>query len=165
MKTGKFLLTAFFIFTFFSAAHSQTSQNFDSGLKAAKSSGKMIVLDIYSDSDNWSKKMDAEVLSSSKVQSALGGFVFIRLNIDDGKNYSYNGKTYASSDLAKIFGGTGYPSFSFMNPDGSIIKFKYNGDEVLNISGYISEGDFIEMLDFFSSKKYKDTDLSTVFTN
>jgi len=52
-----------------------------------------------------------------------------------------------------------------MNPDGSLIKFKYNSEEVSNLSGFIGESDFIEMLGFFLQNKYKDTDLSTVFQN
>jgi len=165
MKSAKLFIITVFILSSISVAHSQNSENFDSGLKNAKSSGKMILLDVYSDSDNWSKKMDSEVLSTDKVKSALGRVVFIRLNIDQAGNYNYNGKSYSSSELAKLFGGTGYPSFSFMTSDGEIIKFNYNGDEVKNISGYLSEDDFVEMINFFTTGKYKDTDLSTIFTN
>ncbi len=166
MKTIKLSAAVLLILAAFTTtAKSQNSVGFDAGIKEAKSSGKMIILDVYSDNDNWSKKMDAEVLSTERVKSALSGMVFIRLNIDQSGKYNYNGKSYSTSDLAKIFGGTGYPSFSFMNPDGSIIKFKYNGDEVINISGFISEDDFVEMIDFFKNGNYKSSDLSTVFTN
>ena len=165
MKSVKLFLLSVIIFMSISVAHSQNSTNFESGLKVAKSSGKMIFLDIYSGSDNWSKKMDTEVLSSDKVKSALGSVVFIKLNIDQAGSYNYNGKTYSSSELAKLFGGTGYPSFSFMTSGGEIIKFNYNGDEVKNISGFISEDDFVEMINFFTGGKYKSTDLSTIFTN
>lgn len=165
MKSIKFFITSIIILMTASAANSQNSTNFDSGLKEAKSSGKLILLDVYSDSDNWSKKMDAEVLSSDKVKSALSNVVFVRLDINNQGNYNYNGKSYSTAELAKIFGGTGYPSFSFLDPNGGAIKFKYNGDEVINISGYISEDDFVEMINFFTSKKYNDTDLSTIFTN
>ncbi|HAY33083.1 MAG TPA: thioredoxin family protein [Ignavibacteria bacterium] len=165
MKTIKLSAAVLIFLTAFTTARSQNSVGFDAGLKEAKSSGKMVLLDVYSDSDNWSKKMDAEVLSTERVKSALSGIVFIRLNIDQSGKYNYNGKSYSTSELAKLFGGTGYPSFSFMNPDGSIIKFKYNGDEVINISGFISEEDFTEMIDFFKSGNYKSTDLSTIFTN
>lgn len=165
MNTVKIFVSAIIIFLTISTAHSQSSSNFESGIKEAKSSGKLILLDIYSDSDNWSKKMDSEVLSSEKVKSALSAVVFIRLNIDQSGNYNYNGKSYSSADLAKLFGGTGYPSFSFMTSDGKIINFKYNGDDVKNISGFISEDDFIEMISFFTGNKYKNTDLSSIFTN
>lgn len=123
------------------------------------------MVEIYSENDNWSKKMESEVYSSGKVQSALSGFVFIKLNAESKDRQVYNKKEYSSSELAKTLGATGYPTFVFMNPDGSIIKFKYNSEEVYNISGFIGETDFIEMLDFFMQNKYKDTDLSVVFQN
>lgn len=123
------------------------------------------MVEIYSENDNWSKKMESEVYSSGKVQSALSSFVFIKLNAESKDRQVYNKKEYSSSELAKTLGATGYPTFVFMNPDGSIIKFKYNSEEVYNISGFIGETDFIEMLDFFMQNKYKDTDLSVVFQN
>ena len=109
--------------------------------------------------------MESEVYSSAKVQSALSDFVFIKLNAESKDKQTYNKKEYTSSELAKSFGATGYPTFVFMNPDGSLIKFKYNSEEVSNLSGFIGESDFIEMLGFFLQNKYKDTDLSTVFQN
>lgn len=145
--------------------YSQNSYSFNEGMAAAKSSGMMIFLDIYSTSDSWSKKMDSEVFPDSKVQSALSNFVFIKLNADGQEKYSYNNKSYSTSELSRYFGGTGYPTFVFMNSDGSIISFKYNGESVTNLSGYIDAADFAGMLSYFAQGKYKDTDLSSVFQN
>ncbi len=164
MKTERFLITIFLIFILYSVSFSQTT-NFSEGINSAKSLNRKIIVEIYSESDNWSKKMESEVYSSGKVQSALSGFVFIKLNAESKDRQVYNKKEYISSELAKTLGATGYPTFVFMNPDGSIIKFKYNSEEVYNISGFIGEADFIEMLDFFMQNKYKDTDLSVVFQN
>ncbi len=141
----------------------QTTYNFSDGLNTAKSSGKMIFVDIYSDSDNWSKKMESEVLSSANVKSALSNFVFVKLNPDSQEKYNYGKNDYTAGELAKYFGGTGYPTFVILNSDGSVIKFKYNGEQVSSLSGYIGEDDFTELLKFFSDNKYKDTDLSTIF--
>lgn len=164
MKTERFLITIFLIFILYSVSFSQTN-NFSEGINSAKSLNRKIMVEIYSENDNWSKKMESEVYSSGKVQSALSGFVFIKLNAESKDRQVYNKKEYTSSELAKTLGATGYPTFVFMNPDGSIIKFKYNSEEVYNISGFIGEADFIEMLDFFMQNKYKDTDLSVVFQN
>ena len=164
MKTGRFLVTIFLLFVLCSVSFSQT-YNFTDGINVAKSLNRKIIVEIFSDNDNWSKKMESEVYSSAKVQSALSDFVFIKLNAESKDKQSYNKKEYTSSELAKSFGATGYPTFVFMNPDGSLIKFKYNSEEVSNLSGFIGESDFIEMLGFFLQNKYKDTDLSTVFQN
>lgn len=163
MKTKCFFIAVIFLSA--SYVFSQSSYSFNDGLKAAKSQGKMIFIDIFSSSDSWSKKMDDEVYSSSKVQSALSNFVFIKLNAGGQEKFSYNGKDYSSSDLAKFFGGTGYPTFVVMKSDGNVIKFKYNNEEVSSVSGFIGENDFVEMLNYFLQGKYKDSDLSSVFQN
>ncbi|MEP7146018.1 MAG: thioredoxin family protein [bacterium] len=164
MKAKYFIIAALLLISF-SFSYSQSSYSFSEGLDAAKSNGKKIFLNIYSGSDSWSKKMDSEVYSSAKVQNALSNFVFIKLNADGSEKYKYSGKDHSSSELASSFGGTGYPTFVFMNSDGTIIKFKYNAAEVSNVSGFIGESDFTEMLNYFAQNKYKDSDLSTIFQN
>ena len=165
MKTRIFLTAALLLTLLISSSFSQTSYSFNDGINAAKSSGKKIFLDIYTTSDNWSKKMESEVFTSDNVKSALSNFVFIKLNADAGDKYNYNKKSYTSGELAKQFGGTGYPTFVFMNSDGSVISFKMNGESNTNLSGFLGANDLTELLNFFSQNKYKDTDLSTVFTN
>ena len=165
MKTRNFLTAAIILFLFISNSYSQSSYSFNEGLNAAKSGGKMIFLDIYSGSDNWSKKMDSEVYTSDAVKNALSNFVFIKLNADGPDKYSYGKKEYSSGELAKQFGGTGYPTFVFMKSDGSIISFKYNKENTSSLSGFSGADDFAELLSFFAQGKYKDTDLSTVFQN
>jgi thioredoxin-related protein len=165
MKTQIFLIPVILSFLFFSNSYSQSSYSFSDGLSTAKSSGKMIFLDIFSPADNWSKKMDSEVFSSADVKSALSDFVFIKLDANGESKYNYGKKEYSSGELAKQFGGTGYPTFVFMNSDGSVISFKYNGESASSVSGFIGADDFVEMLDFFKQGKYRDTDLSVIFSN
>lgn len=165
MKTGKNILAAVLLLLCLTSTYGQTSYNFSQGLNAAKSSGKKVLVYIYSEQDNWCKKMDSEVFSSSNVKNALSGFIFVKLNADSKDKFSYNKKEYTSSELASYFGATGYPAFVLLNPDGSIIKFRYNGEEVTNLSGYIGVEDFPEMMDYFAKNSYKDTDLSTIFQN
>ena len=165
MKTQRYLIAIIVLFLSVSFSYSQTTYTFNDGMSAAKSSGKKIFISIYSASDNWSKKMDSEVYTSPNVQASLSDFVFIKLNADGKEKYNFNNKEYTSASLAKFFGGTGYPTFVAMNPDGSIIKFKYNKEDVSNVSGFIGASDFIEMLKYFSSGQYKTVDLSSIFQN
>lgn len=164
MKTQSILKSLLIIFLSAAFSYSQTSYTFDAGINAAKSGNKKIFVDIYSPSDNWSKKMDSDIYSAPSVQSALSNFVFVKLNGDGNEKYSYGGKTYSSGELAKLFGGTGYPTFVVLNSDGSVIKFKYNGEEVSNISGFIGADDFVEMLNYFARGDYG-IDLSSIFKN
>jgi thioredoxin-related protein len=165
MRSSKILFTAIISFLIISSTYAQQSYSFNSGLDAAKSSGKKIFLYIYSESDSWSKKTETEILATDGVKKALGAFTVIKLNADSPDKFTYNKKEYTSSELAKQFGGTGYPTFVFMNPDGSVISFKYNGDNTSNISGFIGADDFVDMLNFFAQDKYKSSDLSTIFSN
>ncbi|MCB0725870.1 MAG: thioredoxin family protein [Ignavibacteria bacterium] len=165
MKASKILFTVIISLFIVTGTYAQNSQTFNSGLNAAKSSGKKIFLYIYSESDSWSKKTDTEVIASDGVKKALEAFTFIRLNADSPDKFTYNKKEYTSSDLAKQFGGTGYPTFVFMNPDGSVISFKYNGDVTSNISGFMGADDFADMLNFFAQNKHQNSDLSTIFSN
>jgi thioredoxin-related protein len=155
MKTKDFFIPIFLIAISFAYSNSsaQQSYSYDDGLSAAKSQNKKALLYIYSTSDNWSKKMDAEVFSTSKTQEALSNFILIKINAD------------TQDKLAKQFGTTGFPTFVILNPDGSVIKFKYNGEDESNISGYINETDFPELLNYFAQGKYKDADLSSIFQN
>lgn len=165
MKSSKILLTVIISLFVVSGTYGQSSYSFNSGLNAAKTGGKKIFLYIYSPSDNWSKKTESEVLSSDGVNKALSSFVFIKLDADSQDKFTYNKKEYTSAELAKIFGGTGYPTFVFMNPDGSVLNFKYNNNNTSNISGFMGADDFIDMLNFFAQGKNSNTDLNTIFSD
>lgn len=142
------------------AVFSQPSKNFNDGLADGKSSKKMILVSIYNPGDSWSKKME-NVYSCGKISSLItGNFVFVKLNGTGTEKYNYNGKDYTAGDLAKLLGATGYPTHSFLNPDGSIIKFKYNGGDYNGFPGYLDESDFEKLLNYFISGKYKNSDLS-----
>jgi len=146
----------------FFAANSYAQMSFNDGLATAKSSNKKIVLFIGTGSDNWTKKMLSEVYSNDGVKTALANFVWIELDADSKSQVTYNGKTMSPADLARAFNSTGYPTHVFLNPDGSIIKFKYNGEEVMNFPGYVEASEFQKMLNYFNSGQYKDTDLNKV---
>lgn len=139
---------------------SQPSNNFSDGLKQGKSSNKKILVSIYNPEDNWSRKMET-IYSSGKISSLItDNFIFVKLNGTAAEKYNYNGKDYTAGDLAKLLGATGYPTHSFLNPDGSIIKFKYNGMEYNGFPGYLDEAEFEKLLNYFISGKYGSTDLS-----
>lgn len=145
---------------FTAAVFSQPSKNFKDGLADGKSSNKMILVSIYNPGDSWSKKMES-VYSCGKISSLItGNFVFVKLNGTGTEKYNYNGKDYTAGDLAKLLGATGYPTHSFLNPDGSIVKFKYNGGDYNGFPGYLDESDFEKLLNYFLSGKYSNTDLS-----
>ncbi len=161
MKIKYFNILIIIIFALtFNVAKSQTSYNFSEGLNIAKSSGKIAVVSIYIPGDNWCGKMES-VYSAANISGMLNSnFVFIKLNAQSSDVYKYNGKDYKASELAKVFEATGYPSHAFIGSDGTILKFKYNGELQSSFSGYLEAGDFEKLLKFFSSGKYSNSDLA-----
>ncbi len=145
-----------------STAYSQTAYNFTEGLKAAKSQGKKVVVQIYTDSDKWSQKMDTEVYSNSGIQSLLSSFIYVRLNAAGSESYDYKGKSYSAAELSKKLGLTSYPTHAFLTSSGDVIKFKYNGVESVSFPGYVDVEDFENILIYFRDGKYTDTDLSKI---
>ena len=144
----------------YSTANSQTSYNFNDGLAKAKASGKIAVVAIFVQSDNWCKKMES-VYSSGNVLNLLNNsLVFIKLDASGSENCNYGGKQYKASELAKVFGATGYPTHAFLGSDENLIKFKFNGETNSSYAGYVDSGDFEKLLNYFITGKYKDTDLS-----
>ena len=138
----------------------QTS--FSDGLSKGKSQNKKIVVNIYSESDAWSQKMD-KVYTNGNISSYVSAnFVYVKLNANGSDKVNYGGKEFTSASLAKYFGATGYPTHVFLGPDGSVLKFTYNGESVGAFSGYLEAGDFEKLLKYFAENKYQNTDLSKV---
>jgi thioredoxin-related protein len=162
MKTIKVLFIIGLIVMFSVNTIAQNTYSFNDGLSKAKSNNKKVLISIYVESDSWCEKMQS-VYASENIKNYINtNFIFIKLNVSSSDKYEYNGKQYSAGDLAKLFGATGYPTNVFLNPDGSVIKYKYNGDVCNNYPGYSESGDFEKILKFFATNQYKDTDLSKI---
>ncbi len=159
MKTG--ILS--FIMIFVLALNVVNAQvTFGDGLNKAKSSNKKILVNIYSEGDSWSQKMD-NVYSSAGIKDYINSnFIYVKLNAGGSEKINYNGKEYTSAALAKFFGATGYPSHVFLNPDGSVIKYKYHGENLDVFPGFIDAPDFEKLLKYFAENTYLNTDLEKV---
>lgn len=163
MKYMKGLILFTMLFLFAAGVKAQTSYSFTEGLNTAKSQNKIIVVNIYSDDDKWSQKMQSEVYSDAKVQQLLNSdFVYVKLNGLSQDSYTYKDKTLKAGDLAKSFGVTGYPTHVFLTPSGEVITFKYNNVDAVNFPGFTDKEDFQNILLYFKDGKYKTADLSTV---
>lgn len=155
IKTVSFIIIGLFIAGFLNA---QT--NFSDGLAKGKSSNKKILINVYSESNTWSQKMD-NVYSSANISKYVSdNFIYVKLNANGSDKINYNGKEYTSSTLANYFGATGYPSHIFLSSDGSVIKFLYNGENTGVFSGFLDAAEFEKLLKYFAENKYKDTDLN-----
>ena len=159
MKTRIFSLLAIAVLAV-STLSAQTS--FQSGLEKAKTLNKKVLVNIYSDNDTWSQKMD-KVYSTGNIMNYINeNFVYVRLNAEGSDKINYNGKDHTSASLAKFLGATGYPSHVFLAPDGTVLKFSYNGESTSVFSGYIDAPEFEKLLKYFAENKYQNTDLGKV---
>ena len=150
------------IILLFTAVMLNAQTTFSDGLTKAKSQNKKIVVNIYSETDTWSQKMD-QVYSNSSISNYVNAnFVYVKLNAMGSDKVKYGGKEYTSASLAKYFGATGYPTHVFLGPDGSLLKFTYNGETVSAFSGYLEVNDFEKLLKYFAENKYQNTDLGKV---
>jgi thioredoxin-related protein len=160
MKNIKYLiLLALLAFT--SQGFSQTGYNFNEALSQGKAQNKKIIIEIYIPDNTWVDKMNG-VYAEPAIASILGSsFILGKLNATGTETYNYDGKTYTASDLAKYFEAMSYPTHVFLNPDGSVITFLYNGTTTKNVPGYIDAKDFEQVLIYFRDGKTS-TDLSTI---
>lgn len=162
MKKIKLIITAFLMMIFAGSIYAQTSYSFNEGLSTAQKNNKKVLISIYVDADSWCEKMQS-VYSSENIKNYINSnFIFIKLNAQGTEKCTFNGKQYMASDLVKVFGSTGYPTHVFLSPEGTVLKFKYNGEVLGSYSGYVESTEFEKVLKYFSGNQYKDTDLSKV---
>lgn len=135
--------------------------SFEDALAKAKAENKRVIVDVYTDWCGWCKKMDKDVYGNKEIKKLVKeNFVFVKLDAESSEIINYIGRKYTGEELALYFEATGYPTTVFLEPDGSIIKFKYDSVTMKNIPGYFKKSEFRKILNFFKDGKYKDSDLS-----
>jgi len=83
--------------------------------------------------------MDRDVLGEKEVSTALrNNTVYLRIDVEK------------REDLARFYGVRGYPTTTFLEP---------NGQRILQIPGYIEKNDFKRLLTFVRGKYYKTTNI------
>ncbi len=113
------------------SAHSSSigwKRAYGAATTAAKSSGKLIMIDFYTDWCEWCKKLDADTYPAPAVVQQSEKFVPIKLNAE---------KDPDGIRLAKKFGVNGYPTVLFI--DG-------NENLVYKVVGYAPPKEFAESM-------------------
>lgn len=161
MKT-KLTILVLFIFAVSGISLSQTIYNFSDGLAQGKSQNKKIIIEIYVDGNTWVDKMNDTYKNQDVTSLMNSNFIFVRLNGNSNDKYNYNGKDMTCSEISKLFETMSYPTHVFLNPDGTVISFMYNGNKSVSVPGYIDAEDFKNVLEYFRDGKYSSIDLSTI---
>lgn len=115
-------------------------RSWDAGLREAGTSGRPVLVDVYTDWCGWCKRMDRDVYSRADVQDYLARkFVTVKLDAESNAAARYEGRAYTSRTLAARFGVTGYPTTLFLSAKGA---------QLGNVPGYSSPQDFLLLLRF-----------------
>ena len=139
MNKKVFVMLAFiaaFTFVLPRAGAITWKNNLDEALKAAKSQGKPVMIDFYTDWCGWCKKLDSDTYSDSKVNAASEKFICVKINAE--KEPAITGK----------YGVSGYPTVIFLDSNGNILQKN---------PGYLPPAQFLENMDKILSTMPKPT--------
>jgi len=100
--------------------------SFDEALAKARAEKKLVFVDVAADWCGWCTRMDEDVFSNPRVQSALLEYVPIKLDADRG-----------GRKVAVRYSVTGLPAFLVVNGDGEVVG---------RFDGYMSADAFLERL-------------------
>ena len=115
-------------------------RGWNDGLSAAASSGRPVIVDVYTDWCGWCKRMDRDVYARSDVGAYLNShFVMVRLNAESNERLSYHGQAQTGRTLAGGFQVTGFPTTVFL---------RSNGDHMVNVPGYLPSEKFLLLARF-----------------
>jgi thioredoxin-related protein len=115
-------------------------RSWDSGLHEAATTGRPVLVDVYTGWCGWCKRMDRDVYARSDVQAYLARkFVTVKLDAESGEDARYQGQAYTSRTLAARLGVTGYPTTMFLSAKGTHLR---------SVPGYSPPQDFLLLLRF-----------------
>lgn len=136
--TKLFLLLALFFITEFSFGQGINfeTKSYAETVEAAKSTGKMIMLDFYTDWCVPCKQMNERIFTEKRVGDVMNdSFLILRIDAEKGEGV----------ELAKRFSVTGYPTLIFLNSDNTE-KYRLRGAP-LNVNL------FLEMINVVKGKE------------
>jgi len=79
----------------------------------ARKTGKVMMVDVYTDWCSWCKKLDDETYTDAKVIAKAKEFVSLKLNPE---------ASDTERKFAEKYGVTGYPCILFLEPDGTAVN-------------------------------------------
>lgn len=129
------------------AAPSWTS--FEQALGSADSSGKMILVDVWSRRCGWCARMQREVYTQPELLDYLNQhFETGRLDIDVRMDtVAYMGYELSSAELSAALGASGTPTTVFLASDGSYVT---------RLPGFHPVERFLEVLRYIGTESYRE---------
>ncbi|MDA0683432.1 MAG: thioredoxin fold domain-containing protein [Bacteroidetes bacterium] len=123
--------------------------SFPDALENAQESERIIIIDVWSETCGWCRKLQTEVYTKPDLQEfVLDNFELGRLDIDiQTDTLSYKGYTLSSQMLSSGFGATGTPTTIFLEPDGTYIT---------RLQGFHAYEDFFDVLRFIGTESFRE---------
>ena len=122
-------------------------RDMSAALDEAKSSGKTIMVDVYTDWCGWCKRMDRDTYAKPEVKAYLEkSFVPVRLNAESSTTVYYQGASRTYRDLATGFRINSYPTTMFLSSEGK---------HLASAPGYMGANDFLVVLRYFGDGHFK----------
>ncbi len=111
------------------------SRNLAAARKEASAKGKLILVDFYTESCGWCKRLDSDVFPQPAVSEAISQFVPVKVDAEDGE-----GRPLVEEYQEHI---RGYPAILFLDP---AIEDPKDGRIVGKIPGFMPPMSFVEQL-------------------
>jgi thiol-disulfide isomerase/thioredoxin len=89
------------------------TENVDSAFAAAKSQGKLLMVDLYTDWCSWCKELDKRTYPDPAVIGLASDFIALKTNPE---------KDPRGADLERKYAVQGYPAILFLEPDGTLVN-------------------------------------------
>jgi thioredoxin-related protein len=119
------LLAAAFSFVLPQAHAISWQYDLASALKAAKSQGKPVMMDFYTEWCGWCKKLDSDTYSNANVSAAAKKFICVKIDAEK------------QPALASKYGVAGFPTIIFLSSNGGIIS---------KVPGFLPPDQFLAMM-------------------
>lgn len=108
------------------------------GMKQASTTGRPVVVDVYTNWCGWCRRMDRDVYQNAEIADYLRKkFVTIKLNAEAKDGARWQSHDYTSQDLAQQFRVSGYPTTIFL---------RSSGEHMANVPGYVAADRFLLLL-------------------
>jgi uncharacterized protein YyaL (SSP411 family) len=123
MKNIKFIALAMLTFSAisFKSADELKWYGFNEGYELSKKTGKIMLVDVYTDWCGWCKRMDRDTYAKSEIIQAINkNYIAIKFNPEiEGASYNFEGNKYNGMQLLSVIGNNqinGYPATVFLYP-------------------------------------------------